>query len=253
MKKNKKKSKKKVVKKSSPKKVSQELVIRVQPQELVPTEKDLLEPLTAGGNKMALTPTWIKSAQLIQLLGKTPEKFIYTRPGKGSGKFSYVTGHYIIKALNFVFGWNWDFEVIAHGKEGNQVWVQGKLTVKSPKGETITKCQFGRADIKMTQGKQMDFGNDLKGATTDAMKKCASMLGIASDVYGKAEFKDETGKDILPLKIPPVSSVVNTPNKVGDVILCSKCDGIMSQAESDFSQRLFKKRICRDCQKELKK
>lgn len=248
---------KKVVKKKTkkaPAVKSQELRIVVAPQQIIPTVDDLIEPLTTKGDKMALTPTWLKSTQLNQLMGKTPAKFLYTRPGKGGQRFTYVTGNFIIKALNFVFGWNWDFEIIAHGKEGDQVWVQGKLTVKSPKGETITKTQFGRADIKFKQGTKnmLDFGNDLKGAATDAMKKCASLLGIASDVYGTAEFKEETGKDIPP-SVPntPASGAVAGPDKT-PVVICQNCDGIMTQAESDFSMRLYKKNLCRDCQKELK-
>lgn len=231
------------------KKISQELVIRVAPQTILPTESDLVEPLTAGGNKMALTKTWVSSSQLIHLVGKTPQQFVYTRPGKGGQKFTYVSGNYIIKALNFVFGWNWDFEVIAHGKEGDQVWVQGKLTVKSPKGDTITKTQFGRADIKFLKGSKtmLDFGNDLKGATTDSMKKCASLLGIASDIYGKAEFKEETGKDVTP---PP--TLPNNGEEFENVIVCQNCDSIISQAGADFSKRLYGKQLCRDCCKGLK-
>lgn len=246
----KKKAVKKVAKRQAVAK-TQELRIVVAPQQIIPTEKDLLEPLTAGGNKMALTPTWIKSAQLIQLLAKTPAQFIYTRPGKGGQKFTYVTGNYVIKALNFVFGWNWDFEVIAHGKEGTQVWVQGKLVVKSPKGETITKTQFGRADIKKKDGKDLDYGNDLKAATTDAMKKCASMLGIASDIYGKAEYKEETNKDIPPAT-PPASSNTVPSEDIKDVLLCQNCDAPISQAGADFSKRLYGKQLCRECVAELK-
>ena len=252
----KKKSKKKVVKKSSPKKVSQELVIRVQPQEMVPTVSDLVEPMK-DGQKMALSKTWVSSQQLIKIVQKTPPQHIYSRPGKGGQKFSYVTGNYVVKVLNFVFGWNWDFEVVAHGKEGGQVWVQGKLTVKSPKGETISKTQFGRADIKVLKStkEMLDFGNDLKGATTDALKKCASLLGIASDVYGKMEYKQEANVEVKEVAtvMPTVKMGEAVAGPEGNpVLVCQKCDGVMSQAEADFSQRLFKKRICRDCQKELK-
>ena len=132
------KKKKKVVKKKKvAKKVSNELVIRVQPQEL-PTLKDLVEPMK-DGKKMALTPTWITSAQLIRLVQRTPAEHIYTRPGKGGQKFSYVTGNYVTKILNFVFGWNWDFEVIEHGVQQDQVWVHGKLIVKSAKNEIASR------------------------------------------------------------------------------------------------------------------
>lgn len=252
--------KKKVAAKKKTKKVSavktQELRIVVSPQQ-APTVDDLIEPLSASGNKLALTPTWIKATQLNQLMGKTPAQYIYTRPGKGGMKFNYVTGNFIIKALNFVFGWNWDFEVVAHGKEGEQVWVQGKLTVKSPKGETITKTQFGRADVKKSNGKNLDFGNDLKAATTDAMKKCASMLGIASDVYATAEFKDETGKDVTPPRVPNKPVDPKDPNaKDGPdgekVLTCQDCDGIVGQAGADFSKRIYGKQLCKDCSKNHK-
>jgi recombination DNA repair RAD52 pathway protein len=36
----------------------------------------------------------------------------------------------------------------------------------------------------------VDFGNDLKSATTDALKKCASEFGLASDVFWKQETKE---------------------------------------------------------------
>lgn len=71
--------------------------------------------------------------------------------------------------------------------------MQGRLVIKNEKGEVlITKEQFGRADVKFKKGTKilLDYGNDLKAASTDALKKCASELGIASDIYGANEFKD---------------------------------------------------------------
>ena len=34
----------------------------------------------------------------------------------------------------------------------------------------------------------LDIGNDFKAATTDCMKKCASLFGIGADVYEADEF-----------------------------------------------------------------
>ena len=115
-----------------------------------------------------------------------------SRPGKGGGEFDYVTGTYIKKVLNYTFGFQWDFEIKEHGEKGNMVWVLGKLTIKDNNGKPrIIKEQFGRADVKQKKtGGDLDFGNDLKAAATDALKKCASELGIASDIYGKNEFKE---------------------------------------------------------------
>ena len=130
---------------------------------------------TVKGKNITLTKTWVGEKQLLT------------------------------KALNHIFGGNWDFEVLEHGVEGGQVWVKGKLTVHGPQtGQTISKMQFGRVDIKYKCGTKdmLDFGNDLKGAASDALKKCASMFGIASDIYGKGEYKEESGQEPRQMQAP---------------------------------------------------
>lgn len=140
----------------------------------------------------------LNKEQLNFLLGKTPETHIYTRPAKGGGQWKFVTGVYVKKVLNSIFGWDWDFEVVAFdtNMEAKQCIVHGKLTCRA-NGATVIKHQFGRADIKIRKSDNtpLDLGNDLKAATTDALKKCASELGIASDVYGESEFKSITVTD----------------------------------------------------------
>lgn len=134
----------------------------------------------------------LNKEQLNTLLMGTPKDHIYERPAKGGGKWTYVTGVYVKKVLNILFGWDWDFEVqeFEYNLSAKQCIVLGKLTVRT-KGHTVIKNQFGRADIKFRKGTEipLDLGNDLKAATTDALKKCASELGVASDIYGANEFK----------------------------------------------------------------
>lgn len=164
----------------------------------------------------------LSANQLNLLLKRTPKDHLYERPAKGGGKWNYVTGVYVKKILNMVFGWNWSFEVkqFEYNISAKQCMVLGRLTVIV--GErTIVKEQFGRSDIKFKSetiteaGKQkriptiepLDLGNDLKAATTDALKKCASELGVASDIYGAEEFKeirilDKSDEKILPELIP---------------------------------------------------
>ena len=36
----------------------------------------------------------------------------------------------------------------------------------------------------------LDLGNDFKAATSDALKKCASLFGIGADVYEASEFQE---------------------------------------------------------------
>lgn len=141
--------------------------------------------------ELTLSNSKFDKAQIKFMLGSTPKKHIYQRKAKGGGEWDYVTGIYVKKVLNYVFGWNWDFEVKEHGVQGETIWVLGKLTVRTTDA-VVVKEQFGRSDIKFKKDstKYLDFGNDLKAATTDALKKCASELGIAGDVYGKSEFRD---------------------------------------------------------------
>jgi len=159
--------------------------------------------------KLTIQETDISNDQILHIMQRTPAKHIYRRKGKGGKNFDYVTGVYVKKVLNYAFGWMWDFEVREHGREDNMVWVLGRLSVKDKKGNIkIVKEQFGRADVKMLRtGKgAVDFGNDLKAATTDALKKCASELGIASDIYGGNEFKE--------IKIETAKKEVKKENKV---------------------------------------
>lgn len=159
------------------------------------TNKEMTKAIAPIKNKSAysLIPSPIRHAQLLTILQKTPREHVYTRPAKGGGTWDYVTGTYVKKVLNFCFGWLWDFIIVDKGREGDQVWVQGRLIIKDKMGRAlITKEQFGRAEIKFVRGTKtiLDYGNDLKSASTDALKKCAAELGIASDIYGKNEFRE---------------------------------------------------------------
>jgi|GEM_PF-1435857 len=135
----------------------------------------------------------LNANQLKTLLRKTPSKYIKTRPAKGGGKWEYVTGGYVKKCLNLMFGWDWDFEIIDEKIliDAKEVVVKGKLTCRS-NGKTIVKMQFGNKDIMFRKGTDipLSVGNDLKAASTDALKKCASEIGIAADIYNKEDFRE---------------------------------------------------------------
>lgn len=253
------KKKKKVAPRKS---VKHEIVVSVQSGVPVPTTQDLM-PIV-DGKRLMIPKTWLANDQVIKMVQHTPRQYVYKRKGRGGQMFDYVTGSYITKVLNFVFGWNWDFEVTSHGKEGDMIWVLGRLTVKDNAGHTITKTQFGRAEIKYKKDtKQMlDFGNDLKAATTDALKKCASLLGIASDIYGKTEFHEETGVEI---KDAPAKSVAPNKTHVTPVVpftppverICfgarkGGCSTELTKQEFDYSKRIYGKPLCRSCQQLMK-
>jgi len=133
----------------------------------------------------------LNAKQLQLLLKKTPSQYVRQRPAKGGGVWHYVSGAYVRKVLNLMFGWDWDFEVLSEMIQGNQVIVKGKLTCRV-NGKAIVKTQFGCKEIMMRKGtnEPLNLGNDFKSATTDALKKCSAEIGIAGDIYGKDEFKE---------------------------------------------------------------
>lgn len=130
-------------------------------------------------------PQYLNRAQLNFINQKTPQQFIKERPGPGGIRLEYVEVGYVISTLNQIFGWDWDFIILDQQIGKKQVWVRGELTVRL-RGHSITKGQYGGSDIKLNrQGQPLSIADDLKAASSDCLKKCASMLGIAGDVYWK--------------------------------------------------------------------
>lgn len=272
-----------VTKKTAPKRPEQskskhEIVVRVEAPQIVPrpSAEELSEPIRSkDGKRLAIPKTWVSADQIVRMVERTPAQYVYTRPAKGGGQWSYVTVAYVQRVLDYVFGFNWDFEVVEHGKEADHVWVLGKLTIRSADGKhAIVKTQFGRSDVKkLKAGGNLDYGNDLKSASSDALKKCASMLGIARDIYGKMDFKAESGMEVR--ETPKVASTGQTEGnkealpapKDGETVIvpldekkinCSgiqgKCygQGEVTPAEAAYSYKIYKKTLCRECQEKSK-
>lgn len=133
----------------------------------------------------------LNAKQLQHILKRTPSNYVKSRPAKGGGTWKYVTGGYVKKCLNLMFGWDWDFEIVDERITENEVIVKGRLTCRS-NGKTIVKMQFGNKDVMCRKGTTtpLSLGNDLKAAATDALKKCASEIGIAADIYNAEDFKE---------------------------------------------------------------
>jgi hypothetical protein len=103
--------------------------------------------------------------------------------------------------LNLIFGWDWDWQILEWrmlpaGGEPLEVVVHGQLTVRTSKG-IIIKTQFGGSDVKRQNGKVISLADDLKAASSDALKKCASMLGLALDLYRSETHSNGNGSEQL--------------------------------------------------------
>ncbi len=101
---------------------------------------------------------------------------------RGGVELEYITGEQCVSRLNEVLGVaGWSFRVVEHGinAEADEVWVLGSLEAEID-GKPVTRQQFGSRKLKRSRstGAPLDIGFDLKGATTDALKKCASLIGV---------------------------------------------------------------------------
>lgn len=148
---------------------------------------------------LLMTKSPFSAEQLAVFYQKTPEDKLMKRQGKGGQIWDYVQTGYAIETLNRVFGYLWSFEVVTSLEEAAKmagsgtVVVKGRLTVLLPDGRTIVKEQFGRCEVKFKKGTKdfLDFGNDVKGAASDALKKCASEFGLFRDIYHKDDFEEK--------------------------------------------------------------
>lgn len=108
---------------------------------------------------------------------------------RGGVDLEYVTGEQVTTRLNDELGFlNWSFRAVMHGihAEADEAWVLGELTVML-EGRTVTRQQFGSQKVKRSRasGTPLDIGFDLKGAATDALKKCASLVGVGLYLWKK--------------------------------------------------------------------
>lgn len=152
---------------------------------------------------------------LKQVPTATPKQFVKTRPIRGGKRAPYVEVGYVKQVLNTVFGPFWSFTRVGnpqylmdplHVTDGRLgiIVVRCRLTVSIPTPlgwQDISKEAVGEAEIQRfgegtgknpnpNAGKAVNLGDDEKAAESDALKRCASYLGIAADVYwGKDEVK----------------------------------------------------------------
>jgi hypothetical protein len=88
----------------------------------------------------------------------------------------------VITRLNEAFDHEWTFEVTSHEIQENEAVVVGRLTAGG-----VTKMHFGGSSITLDRdGRVVSIADDLKAAASDALKKCASLLGVALEMYGGA-------------------------------------------------------------------
>ena len=142
--------------------------------------------------------SFLTSRQVNTILEPIDEKYIEEFEG-----LSYVSNSVVTNILNQVFNHAWSWEIIDQGiqtaiwfdkrqnKEmsGEYCWVKGRLSmlmfVNNDPNNMVTVVKEaigGKALIGNTKLQSQGF----KSASSDALKKAASLLGVARNVYMKA-------------------------------------------------------------------
>lgn len=255
-------------------------------------------------------PQQLTQAQISLLAQKTPTVFVKQRKGRGGQYFDYVEIGYVTDQLNQLFGtlgWDSESEIVSELTTPDFITVKVRLTVKDHKGHEVVKTAFGgviRQKIKGTK-EYVDIADDAKSAEADALKKAASKLGIAFDVYhpeiikmkeflatGKTNKKEYfcdrcekfkkktkiteekakqtyrdwgfqlceacvmTGRQYMsqttqvshkPSNSPKQSIKTHSPKD--NSIECFGCAEPITQVVANYSKRIYKKSLCRNCQK----
>ena len=126
----------------------------------------------------------------------TNPQWVKTRNIKGTN-LSYVSGDLVIRLLNKAFKYRWSFEIketkvveSADRVFKNRNTGQETLTPQNPVVQTLGRLTVPGWGVREQWGAQPIIGGQdvqehaFKASATDALKKCASMFGIALDLYG---------------------------------------------------------------------
>ncbi|MDK2600644.1 Rad52/Rad22 family DNA repair protein [Bacillus stercoris] len=174
-----------------------------------------------------------------QVINDKLEKSWIKERTQGKTTLSYIGGHTVIRLLNKAFNHQWSFEIVKEeiveslpkavydgwgkqrkprlDKDGNQVYepqppvakVLGRLTVPG----LAIKEQYGS---KVLVGGATEQESAFKSASTDALKKCASLLGIGLELYGEDEgmYDEEVQEEVSsPNPKQPVEKQVSSPEQ----------------------------------------
>ena len=133
---------------------------------------------------------------------------IKQREGNFGKTLDYLETHTVIQRLNEALVGDWSFHIVEHvvREDLSEVIVVGKLVA----GE-IVKMQIGSASLKRHRqsGELMCLGDDLKAAASDALKKCATLLGVGLQLYRSDEPRPATSP---PVGHPRTNSSADPPS-----------------------------------------
>lgn len=119
------------------------------------------------------------------------------------------------------------------------------LSDKEPYIENVLSEGHGSESVK-------DFKDYLEKAETKAVGRALAMLGYGTQFAPELDEEDRIVDSPVAKKATQTQPTVKTTEKTSSLV-CDMCEIPISQAEFDFSNRVYGKHLCRECQKKIKK
>ena len=158
---------------------------------------------------------------------------------KGDGDQTYVPSVDVIDRLNTEIGLaGWSFRVIREGFTATEAWVLGEITATID-GATVVRQQYGNEPITMGRSEKAT-GDLLKKAGTDALKKCATLLGVAAYLYDEderrevqAEMREQARSGNRPAPKPTQRTVADDVRERGEARVVVDGDGRLLKSNDE--------------------
>ena len=150
-------------------------------------------------------------ADILEALGKPfPAAAIKKRQGGGNKMLDYIETHTVINRLNSATNGEWSFHVKDIQWRADLLMVLGELTIPG----LGTRSGFGVQKVSDRGGEDL-----VKGASSDALKKCATLFGVALELYG-ADYEAATPAHapVRPQDAPQRAQPANTGTGKGSTI-----------------------------------
>ncbi len=121
---------------------------------------------------------------ILKALGEPfPRAAVKSRPGAGGKQFKFVEVETVIRRLNSATNGAWDFRIVSVDWKGDVMLCQGELTIPG----LGTRTGFGVQKYAANSGEDL-----LKAASSDALKKSATLFGVGLELYPGSDYEADT-------------------------------------------------------------
>lgn len=135
--------------------------------------------------------------------------------------------------------------------------IKYSATAKLFSGEKVVGVGYALCSSKEATKKGFDEYAILSMAQTRSIGKAfRNKIGWVMKLAGYEGTPSEEMHKVGETPSVPVEPVINSDTGLPDIknaLLCSSCDTIVPKVVADYSTKVYKKILCRDCQKDVKK